>query len=76
MITLVNMSDEVFQNGNKDTLSPKLSEDMPKSTAVINRRSSLVKDSSRRPTPKKTVSFSSMPNEKKVVTGTCDILGV
>ena len=66
-----NMSDEVFQNGERDSVLSELStfEDNLKSTPGIPRRSSLVKDLGRRPTRKKTVSFSSMPNEKKVVTG-------
>ena len=37
--------------------------------AVLPRRSSLVKDNSRKQQRKKTVSFSSMPNERMVVNG-------
>lgn len=38
------------------------------------RRSSLIKDPNKRPMKKKTVSFSSMPNERSVTNGTSEIL--
>ena len=67
--------DEVFLNGEEDTerndtmLTPEYGlEDQ----GVLPRRSSLLKDASRRQQQrKKTVSFSSMPNEKTVVDGRC-----
>ena len=69
-----NASDDVFVNGNSDNgrnsalLHPDICT-LPEQ--VIPRRSSLVKDMNRRGqgTHKKTVSFSSMPNEKIVVNG-------
>ena len=66
-------SDEVFENGEEDTsrnnnmLHPEYNMQQDQ---VLPRRSSLVKDGSKRAKErKKTVSFSSMPNEKTVVNG-------
>ena len=64
--------DEVFVNGDNENESQNLLslECTSKPPQMIPRRSSLVKDTSRRSKDrKKTVSFSSMPNEKKVVNG-------
>ena len=64
--------DEVFENGELDDakgnsyLHPEYG---AQTDPVLPRRSSLMKDSSRRNQRKKTVSFSSMPNEKTVVNG-------
>ena len=64
--------DEVFENGELDDakgnsyLHPEYG---AVTEQVLPRRSSLLKDSSRRNQRKKTVSFSSMPNEKTVVNG-------
>ena len=63
--------DEVFINGETDAaksealLHPEYN--MPEH--VIPRRSSLIKGDNRKKERKKTVSFSSMPNEKTVVNG-------
>ena len=66
-------TDEVFENGEEDNtknnnlLHPEYNM-LP--DQVLPRRSSLVKDGSKRAKDrKKTVSFSSMPNEKTVVNG-------
>lgn len=68
-------TDEVFQNGEEDStrnnnlLNPEYNM-LPEQ--VLPRRSSLLKDGSKRAKDrKKTVSFSSMPNEKTVVNGKC-----
>lgn len=68
------VSEEVFLNGDSDTsrdnnlLHPEDNSTLPEQ--VLPRRSSLVKDPNRRNQRKtKTVSFSSMPNEKTVVNG-------
>lgn len=65
-------TDDVFVNGdnasaiNSNLLTPDYSS-IPKQ--LLPRRSSLVKDRSHKKERKKTVSFSSMPNEKTVVNG-------
>ena len=65
--------DEVFVNGESDVakgenyLKPDYSGAMP--AQPLPRRSSLMKDASRRNQRKKTVSFTSMPNEKTVING-------
>lgn len=70
--------DEVFLNGETDAernnsmLHPEYG---TSEQGVLPRRSSLIKDSSRRQQQrKKTVSFSSMPNEKTVVNGRSNLL--
>ena len=67
--------DDVFVNGEADAerndtmLTPEYGAG---DEGVLPRRSSLMKDASRRQQQrKKTVSFSSMPNEKTVVNGRC-----
>ena len=64
-------SDDVFINGESESgANNLLTPDTCMSRPVLPRRSSLVKDHSRRAKDrKKTVSFSSMPNEKPVVNG-------
>ena len=64
-------SDDVFLNGESESSACNLlSPDAGVSRPVLPRRSSLVKDHTRRGKDrKKTVSFSSMPNEKPVVNG-------
>ena len=69
----ISTTDEVFENGEEDSsrnsnlLHPEYNM-LP--DQVLPRRSSLVKDGSKRAKErKKTVSFSSMPNEKTVVNG-------
>ena len=68
------MDDDVLVNGDSEDdkgggklLHPDYNTN-PEDPAIP-RRSSLVKDASRRQQRKKTVSFSSMPNEKTVVNG-------
>lgn len=71
-VQLSGPGDEVFVNGDTDgskgnnLLHPEYNT-MP--DQVLPRRSSLVKDANRRQQRKKTVSFSSMPNERSVVNG-------
>ena len=68
----VGNNDEVFTNGDLENAknSVSLSEDIVLSEQKLPRRSSLIKDGSRRASErKKTVSFSSLPGEKTIVTG-------
>jgi hypothetical protein len=67
-------NDDVFVNGESDSsrsntlLHPEYG-GVP--GQVLPRRSSLIKDPNRRKDRKKTVSFSSMPNERSVINGEC-----
>ena len=75
-VPVVSDSEDVFVNGDtseqrKDNLlHPDYSPDIPEGQVQpLPRRSSLVKDTSRRQNRKKTVSFSSMPGERIVING-------
>jgi len=68
-------TDDVFASGDEEAVSKQNNllhaEYGSAFDQVMPRKSSLIKDSNRRTRRKKTVSFSSMPGERSIVSGMC-----